>query len=922
MDETLRVLLCGMYLATKDQVYLDKFEQNQNDTRLVYATLAKFWKNDRAKLQALNDAWAANQQYAAVVRTVAFNTPKSETISDILGGPVGIFALEIQLGIKKPDQRFQIGRMAQSGLEQVFARDAQISAKAEQDLQKSVREINTLLLAGLVLSAISSIGCWLYFSTSISSRLKRLMNNMSLLGEQHAESLSVGGSDEITSLNQAIQVTSKKLIEAQQFQAQTIRIVVDELEIPLRKAGASFLILRQSGIENLSEKGVERLNHSSQEIARLRKLVNELTQLETVRVKIFSLVLEIIDLSAIAQSAADILSEFASSRKVDLILENRDKVMVKGDSDRLVQVAVNLISNAIKFSPEGAAVAIAVTTVDGYGRLSVKDQGPGISEEFRSRIFQRYEQAAAPVSDKKEGSGLGLSLSKDLIEAQNGSLNFSSVPGEGATFWFNLPLRSAGFSAGGTAADSRATAWKPTLWRKGFTLVMVPLCVQVVTVATLWMVLSSARENIQEFERAKMIASSYAQMINAMGRATFYAMLFNVTRNEQCRKNVARENESIYSRIAAVKTVIASSKELKDNLDELKKLVQFHVKTESEMMDAEQNAPVARWLGAQKATKIENLIVDAQTPLRKSILHDVEIMKKRSLAFSDVQSWLEVVLVVSALVAGIVSAGLGLYIVRGITRRLADLLLKTEDFITNKTLTEPSSCDDELAFLDRSFYNAAKKLVELENFKREMTAITSHELRTPLSSLMALTELIENEVFGVVTSAGAKALQLAQANISDLIDMITNLLDLEKMQTGRILVAPVASKVDDILELVESKGLPLAQEKDMELSFLQSGLSVRADSRRLVQALSAVLYGLIDSLPMESQIALAATATKRETNIILSATTKSQYEPWSQEGGRQRLARDLCRLIAEQHGGSFSISHAGKQRFILHLPNN
>ena len=142
--------------------------------------------------------------------------------------------------------------MGQSEFDQVFGTDAQISDKAEQDLQNSVREVNILLLAGLVLSAISSIGSWLYFSSSISSRLKRLMNNISVLGEQHAESLSVGGSDEITSLDQAIQVTSKKLIEAQQFQAQTIRIVVDELEIPLRKAGASFLMLRQSGIESLS----------------------------------------------------------------------------------------------------------------------------------------------------------------------------------------------------------------------------------------------------------------------------------------------------------------------------------------------------------------------------------------------------------------------------------------------------------------------------------------------------------------------------------------------------------------------------------------------------------------------------------------------------------------------------------------------
>jgi signal transduction histidine kinase len=112
---------------------------------------------------------------------------------------------------------------------------------------------------------------------------------------------------------------------------------------------------------------------------------------------------------------------------------------VLADRKRLLQVMTNLLSNAAKFSPEGAAVDIAMST-DGWAiRVAVQDRGPGIPEAFRSRIFGRFAQADSTASRAKGGTGLGLAICKRLIEFMQGHIGFDDREGGGTSFWFELP---------------------------------------------------------------------------------------------------------------------------------------------------------------------------------------------------------------------------------------------------------------------------------------------------------------------------------------------------------------------------------------------------------------------------------------------------------------------------------------------------
>ncbi|MBY0420399.1 MAG: ATP-binding protein, partial [Pararheinheimera sp.] len=111
------------------------------------------------------------------------------------------------------------------------------------------------------------------------------------------------------------------------------------------------------------------------------------------------------------------------------------------DEHRLMQVLTNLLSNAVKFSPLGGEVVLSAKRLVDEVEISVQDSGPGISEHFKHKIFQRFSQADASSAKMKGGTGLGLALCKEIVEAMHGSIGFESESGCGARFYVSFPCR-------------------------------------------------------------------------------------------------------------------------------------------------------------------------------------------------------------------------------------------------------------------------------------------------------------------------------------------------------------------------------------------------------------------------------------------------------------------------------------------------
>ncbi len=131
---------------------------------------------------------------------------------------------------------------------------------------------------------------------------------------------------------------------------------------------------------------------------------------------------------------------YAQGRNVELRLESKETdALVFGDEDRLMQVLTNLMSNAVKVSPHGETVTIGVERRGSQLRTSIQDRGPGIPEDFRNRLFQKFAQAdRRDDSTTRKGTGLGLAIAKALVEKMSGTIGFETETGRGTTFYFDL----------------------------------------------------------------------------------------------------------------------------------------------------------------------------------------------------------------------------------------------------------------------------------------------------------------------------------------------------------------------------------------------------------------------------------------------------------------------------------------------------
>ena len=144
---------------------------------------------------------------------------------------------------------------------------------------------------------------------------------------------------------------------------------------------------------------------------------------------------------------------FAAGFKVTLLFMPGEDLMAWVDPDRFLQVVTNLLSNAAKFSPAGGTVDVLLARQDGKVRVSVVDHGPGIPENFRNRLFEKFAQADSSDRRAKGGTGLGLAIVKGIVERFGGTISFETALGAGTTFHVDLP--EGGERAAGPAVQDK-----------------------------------------------------------------------------------------------------------------------------------------------------------------------------------------------------------------------------------------------------------------------------------------------------------------------------------------------------------------------------------------------------------------------------------------------------------------------------------
>ncbi|MBN9381433.1 MAG: HAMP domain-containing histidine kinase [Chitinophagaceae bacterium] len=245
---------------------------------------------------------------------------------------------------------------------------------------------------------------------------------------------------ELTALNQRIQVqndhmqkTLYALEQSQQDNTRMMKIVAHDLRNPIGASGSvAALLLKKQDLPKDQRAMLELIHTSSQNSL---GLIGDLLHVHT---KAEELKKEPVDMESVLKYCVDLLRHKAEAKKQRLVLHTMP-MTVPANREKMWRVVSNLISNAIKFSPEDSEIEVDMSRAGDMMRISVKDQGIGIPEEIQEKIFDLFTEAKRRGTAGEESFGLGLSISKQIVEAHGGRIWYETTPGAGTIFFIELP---------------------------------------------------------------------------------------------------------------------------------------------------------------------------------------------------------------------------------------------------------------------------------------------------------------------------------------------------------------------------------------------------------------------------------------------------------------------------------------------------
>jgi PAS domain S-box-containing protein len=238
-------------------------------------------------------------------------------------------------------------------------------------------------------------------------------------------------------------ISERKQVE--RLKDQLTAMLSHDLRTPLTSLQFSLALLLKDNGGRLTDDGLTIVKTGQNNVERLIKLINQLLDLYSLEAKQLKLYSRSIEASVIIQNTLEAIESYAEKKNIDIRVE-ADELLLQADPDRLTQVLVNLVSNAIKYSPDGGDILLSVHRLPASATVEVRvtDSGPGIAEEHKNSVFDRFYQieSSSPktASQKNEAStGLGLAICKAIIEAHGGTIDVDCTPGKGASFWFRIP---------------------------------------------------------------------------------------------------------------------------------------------------------------------------------------------------------------------------------------------------------------------------------------------------------------------------------------------------------------------------------------------------------------------------------------------------------------------------------------------------
>lgn len=413
--------LVSVYVITKDQNFLNAFDT-------LYQNLSR-----KSELLELLANGKATNSTANKTRT---------GFKKVLKG-LGELRQLIELNPKTFGNRFLRAAEVQQDIEEaltdlnlLMSERARSGLNENRQIEESRWVFLSAVLGGFAANMFLTGALLFIFAKDFALRFNIIVDNTRRLPQGLSLNPPIGGKDELCDLDRFFHNMTSELKATQERKDQLVSMVSHDLRNPLAALNLSLQSMSAGIFGEMNQELSKRVIASEKVVKRLSGLVNDILDLEKLRSGKMQLSLSLVEMNKLVADCVQELEPLLSASSIK-IETNLDDVLVLADPERIAQVIINLLANAIKFSPQNSKISIESEDLSGFVKIKIQDRGPGVPENFRDLIFLPFEQVPDDKRPKKGSTGLGLPISKMLMDLHGGKIGVD-VNTQGSCFWFTL----------------------------------------------------------------------------------------------------------------------------------------------------------------------------------------------------------------------------------------------------------------------------------------------------------------------------------------------------------------------------------------------------------------------------------------------------------------------------------------------------
>jgi signal transduction histidine kinase len=474
--------------------------------------------------------------------------------------------------------------------------------------------------------------------------------------------------------------------------------------------------------------------------------------------------------------------------------------------------------------------------------------------------------------------------------------------------------------------------------RVGLILVAVPLAFELVFVLTLTCLIAKAESEIRREAHARAVIFQASTLLKHACDASTLAGGDILSFNEAMSRNYLRHRNEVDKDLQALTRTLQNNPAQQSHLEEIKADVSLAMEEigsitrkaqEGSLISAFSSMPV--WLITNR-TRLN----EVHGAIEQLLAGERAIEQQGPSARQRSRQQIQVALAGGLALNVLLAIALAVYFSQQISARLHVLIDNTSRKAHGQPLREPLTGADELAQFDSVFHAMVKGLEEADRARQQLVATVSHELKTPLNSLDATLSLAEAGALGDLDDLARQKLQVAQSNVRHLISLIGDLLDVERMEAGKLPMSFAPVKLHDIFEQAREKVQAEAQSNRITLVIPSEDHVLCADLPRLSRALAQLLANAVKYSPAGSTVTVSVQKTNDELVIcvedqgcgISPENLVGIFDRLSQDattgGARVGLGLPLAQAVVRQHSGTISVESRALHgsRFCIHMPRH